>query len=456
MNNRGKKAVILGASMAGLAAAAALRGHFESVTVIERDRLTDDTRPRRGVGQGNHLHNLLKGGESSIEALLPGVRQKLLDAGAVELRNAEDVLFYDHGHWLPRRDLGYVNVAASRPLIELVTRRALCAYPNVRILDETAVASLHWVDGVVAGVDIRSARGADTVLKSDLVVDCTGQSTKLPAWLAAKGWGSVPTISMETGLSYTTAFCSPPTHTSEQYRAMVVFPSAPRKRGCFAAEIEGKRWQISLATRFERDLPTTLDEMIAFADGIEVPQMAEFLRHSELQGKISSYRKPRATWRRYDKLPSMPEGLLVLGDAIASFNPIYGQGISVAWLQAFALAKLLKEASSDQSCGQLAATYLRQAMDLSRDAWLSCAVEDCAYPEVMGDRPRDLDFRIAYVGAVRRLLIDDCELHRDYVGVSQLTSSVAELTRPDRAARIMALVNDMASQRNVEHALIGH
>src|SRR5271157_1329133 len=120
MTKLGRTATVAGRSMGGLAAAAALSKHFERVLIIDKDVFPSGAAPRPGVGQGHHLHNLLKGGELSIEKLLPGACAELVAQGAMPFRSGIDLKICDHGEWLPRRDLGYENISASRPLIEHV------------------------------------------------------------------------------------------------------------------------------------------------------------------------------------------------------------------------------------------------------------------------------------------------------------------------------------------------
>ncbi len=170
-----KTAIVAGRSMAGLAAAAALSKHFERVTIIDKDPPSERVEARAGVGQGHHVHVLLKSGEQSIERLLPGTTEKLIAHGAVPIRMSIDTCVCDHGQWLPRRDLGYRNLSASRPLIEQVVLQQLMLRPGVEFRHDATVESFSYCsDGGVEGVRIRSAGQPETI-HADLAIDCTGR-----------------------------------------------------------------------------------------------------------------------------------------------------------------------------------------------------------------------------------------------------------------------------------------
>ena len=437
----GKTALVTGRSMAGLAAAAALSRHFERVAIVDKDPLNEAPEPRAGVGQGHHVHVLLKSGEQSIERLLPGTCATLAARGAVPIRMSLDTRIYDHGQWLPRRDLGYSNLSASRPVIEQVVLQQLTARPGVGLRPETTVESLSFgADGGVDGVRVRSAGGSDEVVHADLVVDCTGRLSRTREDLDAGGFEAAPESSLKIGVSYTSAFFETTGAFSEDYAFLAINPDPPRKRGAFIAKTEGGRWHVSLHTRFEKELPTSRDEMLAFARAIETPDVANFLDAAKIQGPVRSYRKLEATWRRYDQAQRFPERLLVLGDAMPSFNPVFGQGMSVAWLQACALDQALQDRSAaGRGLSGLAADFFPSAAQISREAWNGSTLIDSAYEEVSGDRRPGTEQRLLYLRALRTLLNEDPELHADYIGAGQLIVPGSKLMREDRKARIAAI-----------------
>ena len=436
----GKTALVAGRSMAGLAAAAALSKHFEKVTIVDKDPPNEKTEPRAGVGQGHHVHVLLKSGEQSIERLLPGTCEQLIALGAHPIRMSLDMQVYDHGQWLPRRDLGYRNLSASRPFIEQVVLQQLMLRPGVEFRHETTVDGLSLnSEGRVDGLRVRSAGNHDDVVHADLVVDCTGRLSHTREHLQAGGYEAADEAKFRIGISYTSAFFEAPGSFSNEYGLLAIQPKAPLKRGAFIAKTEGGRWLVSLHTRFEKELPSSHEEMSAFARDIETPEAAIFLSGARIQGPVRSYRKLDASWRRYDKAQRFPDGLLVLGDAMTSFNPIFGQGMSIAWLQASALDQLLQARSEDQrGLSGLGIEYFPLAARISREAWNGSTLINSEYEDVSGDRRPGTEQRLLYMRALRTLLQEDPELHADYIGAGQLIVPNSVLTREDRKVRIMA------------------
>ena len=133
----GKQAVVIGAGMAGLAAAGAVADYFERVIVLERDRLPNQAVPRPGAPQSRQLHGLLPGGQRALTDLFPHFERELLDAGSVPLRMLGELRVEMPGVGpLPSRDFGWLFYGASRPLIELITRRQTERLSNLTVRSE--------------------------------------------------------------------------------------------------------------------------------------------------------------------------------------------------------------------------------------------------------------------------------------------------------------------------------
>lgn len=184
----GGRAIVIGAGIGGLAAGGALAPFFQQVVILERDRLPDVAEARAGAAQGRHTHGLLAGGLKALDEIFPGYRQALVEAGAITIRVAQDVRFEraDVGA-LPQRDLGISYLCASRPLIELVLRRQLESFDNVKIWPECKVTEILSAKPARAahGVRFDMKSGEAELLHADLVVDASGRPTLTMALLEA-------------------------------------------------------------------------------------------------------------------------------------------------------------------------------------------------------------------------------------------------------------------------------
>jgi 2-polyprenyl-6-methoxyphenol hydroxylase-like FAD-dependent oxidoreductase len=245
-------AVVVGRSMAGLAAAAALTRHFDNVIVIDKDADHESDQPRPGVGQGHHYHALSQGGLHALERLLPGFTAELRGAGAVDVPFALGVRFYDAGAWSPNRDLGFTALNSTRGLIEQVVYMQLRAHPRAHLRGSSRLARLLFEhdgrgENRVCGVELRRADGALESLEADLVVDCTGRLSKVPEVLMERGLEPIPQFVLNIGISYTSALFSAPADAADGFPVVVVLPEPPRKRGGFAARVRDDTWICFLA-----------------------------------------------------------------------------------------------------------------------------------------------------------------------------------------------------------------
>ena len=183
----GDRAVVIGASMAGLLAARVLADSYGQVTVIDRDELPETPTHRRGVPHGRHIHALAARGQQVLEELFPGLTAELVADGAPAGDMLTDARFYLSGHRLRQAHTGLMLLCASRPFLEGHVRARVRALPNVRFLDRCDVVGLATTpDGRrVTGVRVlrRADGSAEELLGADLVVDASGRGSRTPAWL---------------------------------------------------------------------------------------------------------------------------------------------------------------------------------------------------------------------------------------------------------------------------------
>lgn len=394
--------------MGGLAAAAALSPHFAAVQVLDKDTLPDGFDPRSGAGQSSHIHQLLKGGAETLERLLPGMHAAFYDAGAVELRAGQDIALRDFGGLMKEIDAGFTVASLSRPAYERVLRERVQALTNVTIDDQTPVKRFTVSNGICNGVELEDG----TMVAADLVVDASGMNAPLAEQLAADGHTEYSTEAIRINVTYVTGrFAMPEAYRGER-KGFFFLPAPPSHYFGLLLPVENDEWVVSLGGRGANVPPRDLEGFIDYASRYETDDIYKRIRDAKPVADLKMYRKPYSTRRRYDQAKRWPDRLLPIGDTISTINPTYGQGMSVAALQAGLLAdKLASRAAAGVGLDGLAAEYLPPAFAISHGAWSISTNSDYVYPETEGERPVNFAVSRTVATVLRKL----CDTDEDFL-----------------------------------------
>ena len=425
-------AVVVGASMAGLLATRVLVDRFETVTLIDRDPLPDDSSVRRGTPQARHIHVMQKAGQETLEDLFPGYGEALTEAGAQVIDLASDVEIYDNGDFLAHGPNRIQQYSASRPLFEQITRRRVASLDRVTIRDRCHfVDYLHEDDGsTVTGVTVRTEAGEQEIT-AELVVDATGRASRTPAWLENHGYTAPPTDEVSIDLAYSTTIVERP---ADVHWALLVLPDPPRKRGCGIFPIENGRWLVTLGGMHGDHPPTDPAGFYDFAASLPVPNVTRVLDENEQVAEdIYRYPFPSNRRRRYEDLERFPDGLVVIGDAIASFNPIYGQGMSVAALEALQLHHTLATDGDDE----LPRRFFERAQQVVDDAWNVAVGNDFQFSQTTGPKPVGTDLLNRYITRLNRKAHTDGDLAEAFNRVVIMEDRPSSLFRPSVMWRVL-------------------
>jgi 2-polyprenyl-6-methoxyphenol hydroxylase-like FAD-dependent oxidoreductase len=440
MEKLGEHAVVLGASMGGLVAARVLADFYDNVTVVERDVLPPDAANRRGVPQGRHVHALLGRGTAVLDELFPGFADELVGAGAPSLdyRDLSEAYLSFADRVLIRTG-AYVSVPPllipSRPLLESLVRQRLRAIENVTLLEGYDVADLMSTAGGnrVTGALVRAHNGhGEQALTADLITDCTGRGSRTPVFLEALGYGRPAEDSVKVRLCYSSQLLRLPPGTLKE-KLVIAGPAPGRPTGMALFGYENDMWMFTVLGVAGVEPPCELAEMLSFADGLAPAHLLAAIGTGEPLAEVCRARYPASRWRRYDKMRRFPDGLLVLGDAICSFNPAYGQGMTVAALQAQALGECLRQGPND-----LARRYFRAAAKPIGVAWQFAVGGDLSLPEVEGPRPLAVRLSNRYVSRLQAVAETDIAVAEQFTRVVGLLDPPATLLHPRmllRAAR---------------------
>jgi 2-polyprenyl-6-methoxyphenol hydroxylase-like FAD-dependent oxidoreductase len=431
---RGERAVVLGASMAGLLAARVLADFFDTVLVVERDVLPTAASSRRGVPQGRHAHLLWGSGVSIIEGLFPGFVDGILSDGATYFDgDLSRVYISTGGHPLPPsgRIDDFRFMSPSRPLLECHVRRRVSDSPNIEICDGHDIAELIAAHGHVSGALIRARDGrSDRAVEADLVVDAMGRGGRTPAFLDGMGYGRPAEESLDVRLMYSSVpLRLPATALSEV--GVIVGPVAGRPAGLALLSNENDTSMFTAYGMAGLEPPTGFSEMLAFITDFTPPHVVKAMRAGEAAGEGAQHRMPSTRWRRYDKMRRWPTGLLAIGDAICSFNPIYGQGMTVAALEAKCLQDCLLEGTD-----HLQRRYFRATAKPIGNAWQLATGGDLSLPEIEGPRPLPVRLVNDYLKHAQAASRSDAIVAHRLTRVAGLIDAPIRLLHPEVAARV--------------------
>ena len=432
----GDRVVVLGASMAGLLAARVLADAYAQVTVVDRDPLPEGSAQRRGVPQGYHLHALLARGQQALEELFPGLTAALVAQGVPSGDMLANGRVYLSGYRLRQAHSGLVLLCASRPVLEGHVRARVRALGNVAFVDSCDIMGLVATpDGRrVTGARVQRWEGgsAEEVLGADLVVDATGRGSRTPLWLETLGYGRPAKDEVRIGLGYATRnYRLPPGALGGDLAALHgLTPQHPRG-GAFQV-LDADRLVVTLGGVLGDHPPTDPDGFLAFARSLRFPDIYETIWDAEPLDDPVGFRFPASVRHRYERLTRFPDGLLVLGDAVSSFNPIYGQGITVAALEALALRRHLERGIQPQPHRFFA--DLARVVDVP---WDIAAGGDLVFPGVHGRRTLRVRLISAYLARLHAAAAHDATLASAFVRVIGMVAPPRSLLGPSVALRVL-------------------
>ena len=437
--SRRTHAVVVGCSLAGLLVARVLSDHFECVTILERDPVGDHPESRRGQAHTRHLHGLLAQGFDIFRDFFPTLEDALAKGGATISDMGESIRWYHHDGYKTQFVSGLVGVSVSRVFLEWEVRKVVLALPNVTLRAPCTGTNLVTnaertrVQGVEVSFDRK--QGTTSSIAADLVVNAGGRGSTASNWLEFLGFESPLEDEIKVGVGYATRLYRRRPDDLIGAKSVMIFPTPPaQKHMGVLFPIENDRWIVLAGGWLGEHPPADEVGYLNFIGDLPVKDVFNVITHAEPLSDIYTYKFPSSLRRRYEKLTRFPEGYLVLGDAIASFNPIYGQGMTSAAMQVDVLHRLLQ---TQPTLDGLWRPFFRKIAKVVDIPWQIAGCEDFRYPETQGQKPFLTDMINAYLARVHRATHHDTVVYSQFLRVMNLMAPPTSLLHPRIIRRVM-------------------
>ncbi|MEH7745986.1 FAD-dependent oxidoreductase [Neobacillus drentensis] len=432
--SRFERAIIIGGGISGKLAARVVSDFFKEVMIIERDYEPQGPIPRKGAPQGEHLHALLQAGEHGLEALFPGITKKFHSSGAVKINSTQDLAWFHHGVWKLRFNGGSTTTLQTRPHLEWHIDQYIKAIPNVTFLYNHTVQNYVYneVKNQITGVDVIDSSGGEKNLTANLVIDASGVNSLSSSWLNKRGV-SIPEQKVKIGLSYISKSFYLPENDERDWKIKIVYPNPPHEKiGGTISKVEGNRYIVTLNGYHnevnEKDVVKNNNDFMELTKKLPKLDIYRELKDAVPLSSTSIYRVPHIVWRRFDKVKSLPDGLLLIGDTVCRIDPVFGQGMSIAVLEALKLKELLQNESHELQ--KVTTHFHKQEAKIIAPIWNMVITEDFRYPETIGKKPAGLSIQQWYAKKIFLLSSENQEIYNSFIKVMNLVRPMTILMSP--------------------------
>ncbi|MBV6624824.1 MAG: monooxygenase [Rivularia sp. (in: Bacteria)] len=425
------KAVIIGGSIAGLLTARVLAENFESVTIIESDKLPLEAAKRKGVPQSVQPHVLFTKGYRILEELFPDIGNDLTAAGALSIDWVREFHVYIQGKWNfnSSQHSDIISFTCSRPLLEWVIRKRLQEFSQVEFLEQ------HRVIGLLADKNNKQVTGLrlKPLVKNgyqkftaSLVVDAGGRRSNAPEWLKNLGFKAPPETVINPHLGYATKRYKKPSGFNDDWKVMLISQEPPdNKRLGYLASIEGDELIATLGGYGGDFPPLDHQGFIEFARSLPSDKFYETIKNAEPVSPIYAHRATSNRQRHYEQI-DLPDGFVTLGDAVCALCPVYGQGMTVSALSAMVLKDCLKE-------DKLIPHQFQKKLAKSNNYhWMLATGSDSRFPTTAGrSNPSPISKILGwYNQRLMETINQDADLYSLFIEISHLLKSPLALYHP--------------------------
>jgi NAD(P)H-flavin reductase/ferredoxin/2-polyprenyl-6-methoxyphenol hydroxylase-like FAD-dependent oxidoreductase len=436
-------AVVIGGSIAGIAAAKVLSESFDRVIVLEKDGRHSRREGRPGAAQGWHLHHLLTAGQIELERIFPGIVDDMVREGAFKVDMADQYRIRLGGTWKKPGTSDIQIVCAGRPLLEWCVRRRLDDEPRIEFHYEAEVGDLVYDRGDNCVVGVAVDRDGDLdVVPAEFVVDASGKNTRIPEFLEHIGIGAPEVEQDIINCFYSTMQHHVPPERQWQDKVMVICYAYRPYEDTYAAQYYTDNSRSILSTSLVAyncySPPRTAREFREFADLMPSPVVGENIDGLEPASPIYNFRYPNMLRLRYEKMRNLPRALLVVGDAYTSADPVSGLGMTLALKEVREMQLLLTKYGSGHR--DLPRRYYRKISRMADTAWFVIREQNLRFDwikDVERKRPFYFSALTWYMDRVIELVHDDLDTYREFLAVVHLVKPPSALMTPKVAGRVL-------------------
>jgi 2-polyprenyl-6-methoxyphenol hydroxylase-like FAD-dependent oxidoreductase len=436
-NEQGKnRAVIIGGGMAGKLIAAALSPYFHSVQILEKDQQPENkTTVRTGIPQAHHIHALLQAGTDALERLFPGFEEDIVNRGSIKIDALKDLAWFHHGVWKLRFSSNETTLLQTRPMLESYVEDRVNQIANITYTYGTKVKSF------ILSSDLRKVCGVEVVyennikaITADVVVDTSGAASFTKGWLEKQGI-TIPEEQVEIGLCYATRTFKL-TEQPSDFKIKIIYPDPPNQTlGGTLSMVENNQCIVTLNGYLNTLNPSTVkneEGFIEMAGKLPQPDIYHELRKGTSITETAIYQVPQIKWRHFEQV-DLPGGLVVAGDSICRIDPVFGQGMSIAALEALAVQEYFASTSHAGGLG----TLQKRLAKIITPVWAMVLCEDFRYGKVKGKRPFGLKFQQWYVKKIFLLSAKNKAIYQDFAKVMNLVSPATILFKPSTLKEVL-------------------
>ncbi|HKY92719.1 MAG TPA: FAD-binding oxidoreductase [Nevskiaceae bacterium] len=437
-------AVIVGGSIAGMAAAKALSAQFEKVVVLEKDGPHHRREGRPGASQGWHLHHILTAGQIELERLFPGIIDDMVREGAFKVDMAAQYRIRLAGAWKKPCDSTIEIVCAGRPLLEWCIRRRLDQEPRVSYRYECEVQDLVYDEAThtVRGVAVDEGDGLE-LIPAELVVDASGKNTRVPEFLERIGVGAPEMEQDIINCFYSTMQHRVPPERQWKDKVMMICYAYRPHEDTYAAQYYLDRSRTILSSSLVAyncyAPPRNAREFREFAKLMPSPVVGENIDGLEPASPVYNFRYPNMQRLRYEKKRNLPRALLAVGDAYSSADPVSGLGMTAAFQCVRILGETVAELGADHP--RLTGRYYRRIAKIVDMVWFVVREQNLRFPWMRDvEKKRPFYFRALtwYMDRVMELVHDDIEAYRVLLAVIHVVKPPTALLSPSMAWRVLS------------------